>query len=287
MRGKKTSKKIGLFSICKTSKRCTLSSKKFPILINLRHLENDRCYALTHMPHGIGKLASLQSLSSFVVGNGIGRSSNHKVGSLSEFENLDQVRGQLGIKYLQNMRDVELVSMRKNLENKKYLESMRSKWGGSDQDKGGEEDKSVMEGLQPNTQLKELFIIGYGAKEFLSWIIDDKLASQLPNLIKIEIRECSRYNILPPFSQLPSLKSLELHNMKEMVELKEGSLGMPELFPFLESFTLTYLPKLKELWRMEDPSFSQLSELEITNCSNLAFLELHSSPSLSKLKKNE
>ena len=40
------------------------------------------------------------------------------------------------------------------------------------------------------------------------------------------------------------------------------------------------------MWRIEGPSFSQLSKLEIRDCENLASLELHSSPSLSKLKIN-
>ena len=57
-------------------------------LINHRHLENDDCHSLTHMPHGMGKLTSLQSLPLFVVGNGIGRLRNHKVRSLSELESL-------------------------------------------------------------------------------------------------------------------------------------------------------------------------------------------------------
>ncbi|KAL6313557.1 hypothetical protein AAG906_006921 [Vitis piasezkii] len=142
-------------------------------------------------------------------------------------------------------------------------------------------DKSVMEGLQPHQHLKDIFIEGYGGTE------------------------CK---ILPPFSQLPSLKSLKLDDMKEAVELKEGSLTTP-LFPSLESLELSDMPKLKELWRMdllaeEGPSFSHLSklyiyecsglaslhpspslsQLEIRNCHNLASLELHSSPCLSQLK---
>ncbi|RVW89658.1 putative disease resistance protein RGA4 [Vitis vinifera] len=100
--------------------------------------------------------------------------------------------------------------------------------------------------------------------------------------------EGDKCKILPPFSQLPSLKSLKLDDMKEAVELKEGSLTTP-LFPSLESLELSDMPKLKELWRMdllaeEGPSFSHLSQLEIRNCHNLASLELHSSPCLSQLE---
>ena len=89
----------------------------------------------------------------------------------------------------------------KNFWKKKNLESLGLEWGGSEQNRVGEGDKLVMEGLQPNPQLKELFISGYGAKEFPNWMMNDhELASRLSNLIKIEIRFCSECNVLPPFS---------------------------------------------------------------------------------------
>ncbi|KAL6311098.1 hypothetical protein AAG906_029202 [Vitis piasezkii] len=253
-------------------------------LINLRHLENDSCFNLAHMPHGIGKLTLL-----------------------NELKGLNQLRGGLCISNLQNVRDVELVSRGEILKGKQYLQSLRLEWKRWGQDGGYEGDKSVMEGLQPHPHLKDIFIAGYGGTEFPTWMMNDGLGSLFPYLIKIEISGCSRCKILPPFSQLPSLKSLKLHDMKEAVELKEGSLTTP-LFPSLESLELSDMPKLKELWRMdllaeEGPSFSclsklyihecsglaslhsspSLSQLNITDCHNLASLELHSSPSLSQL----
>ena len=266
--------------------------KRFPKnlgeLINLKHLENDVCIALTHMPRGIEKLTLLQSLPLFVVGNETGWLRNHKIGSLSELKSLNHLRGGLCIRNLQNVRDIELVSKGEILERKQYLQSLRLEWKRSGQDGGDEGDKSMMEGLQPHPHLKDIFIEGYGGTEFPSWMMNDGLGSLLPCLIKIEISRCSRCKILPPFSQLPSLKSLKLDDMKEAVELKEGSLTTP-LFPSLESLGLFNMPKLKELWRMdllaeEVPTFSHLSQLEIRNCHNLASLELHSSPCLSQLK---
>ncbi|XP_034677820.1 putative disease resistance protein RGA4 [Vitis riparia] len=261
-------------------------SKNIGELINLRHLENSGCDDLTHMPHVIGKLTLLQSLPLFVVGNDIGLR-NHKIGSLSELKGLNQLRGGLCISNLQNVRDVELVSRGEILKGK-HLQSLRLQWNRWGQDGGYEGDKSVMEGLQPHQHLKDIFIKGYGGTEFPSWMMNDGLGSLFPYLIKIEISGCSRCKILPPFSQLPSLKSLNLDDMKEAVELKEGSLTTP-LFPSLESLQLSYMPKLKELWRMdllaeEGPSFSHLSKLYIYECSGLASLELHSSPSLSQLE---
>nr|ADD17346.1 resistance protein XiR1.1 [Vitis arizonica] len=280
-------------------------------LINLRHLENSRCHRLTHMPHGIGKLTLLQSLPLFVVGNDIGQSRNHKIGGLSELKGLNQLRGGLCICNLQNVRDVELVSRGEILKGKQYLQSLILEWNRSGQDRGDEGDKSVMEGLQPHQHLKDIFIEGYEGTEFPSWMMNDELGSLFPYLIKIEILGWSRCKILPPFSQLPSLKSLKLNFMKEAVEFKEGSLTTP-LFPSLDSLQLSNMPKLKELWRMDllaekPPSFSHLSklyiygcsglaslhpspslsQLEIEYCHNLASLELHSSPSLSQLMIND
>ena len=88
-------------------------------LINLRHLENDGCDAWSHMPHEIGKLTSLQSLPVFVIENDIGWLRNYKVGSLSELKIHDQLREELHIKDLQNVRDVVMVSRRKSWKKKK------------------------------------------------------------------------------------------------------------------------------------------------------------------------
>ena len=103
-----------------------------------------------------------------------------------------------------------------------------------------------MEGLQPHPNLKEFFINCYGGRRFPSWMMNDGLGSLLPNIAKIEMTYCSRCQILPPFSQLPSLKSLLLNGMEEVENVKEGSSAMP-FFPSLQSLTLSWMPKLKGL----------------------------------------
>ena len=97
--------------------------KEFPKntqeLINLRHLENDGCINLTSMPFGIGDLTLLQSLSIFVVGNGRGHSRDNKIGSLIELKRLNNLRGELYIKNLENVRDGALETKEENLKGKK------------------------------------------------------------------------------------------------------------------------------------------------------------------------
>ena len=90
-----------------------------------------------------------------------------------------------------------------------------------------------------------------------------------------------------PISQLPSLKSLKLSEMDELVEFKESSSGTLVLFPSLESLELNGMSKLKELWRMDllaeqGSSFPCLSELYIRGCFDLA--SMHLPPSLSRLE---
>ena len=87
---------------------------------------------------------------------------------------------------------------------KKTIESLRLEWKIKYQNRVGEGDKWVMEGLQPNPQLKDLFIIGYGAKQFPNWMMNDhELASRILNLIKIEIWFCLECNVLPPHFPTP------------------------------------------------------------------------------------
>ena len=88
-------------------------------LINLRHLENVECDAWSHMPHEIGKLTSLQSLPVFVIENDIGWLRNYKVRSLSELESHDQLRDELHIKDLQNVRCCNGIQTKKSWEKKK------------------------------------------------------------------------------------------------------------------------------------------------------------------------
>ena len=265
------------FNECRNLKRFAKDTRK---LINLRHLGTDGCSHLTHILHEIGELTLLQSLPLFVVGDQRELSRDHTIGSLIELKRLNQLRGGLCIKNLQNAQ----VSKGEILKEKECLKSLRLEW--APEDNSDVDDELVMKGLQPRRNLKELYISGNRGERFPSWMMN----SLLPNLIKIEIRGCSRCQVLPPFSQLPSLQSLELWNMEVVEGMKEGSSTTnAEYFPALQLLKLNKMPKLKGLWRMgsgaeQGLSFPYLSELEIEECSKLTSFELHSSPSLSTSK---
>ncbi|PPS04553.1 hypothetical protein GOBAR_AA16122 [Gossypium barbadense] len=70
--------------------------KKIEKLVNLTHLACRDCFGLTHMPRGIGKLTSLETLSEFVVD----KDGSHGGADLSELRLLNNLRGQLQIRNL-------------------------------------------------------------------------------------------------------------------------------------------------------------------------------------------
>ncbi|RVW71860.1 putative disease resistance protein RGA1 [Vitis vinifera] len=165
---------------------------------------------------------------------------------------------------------------REILKEKECLKSLRLEW--APEDNSDVDDELVMKGLQPRRNLKELYISGNRGERFPSWMMN----SLLPNLIKIEIRGCSRCQVLPPFSQLPSLQSLELWNMEVVEGMKEGSSTTnAEYFPALQLLKLNKMPKLKDCggWVQE--------QSKITNCPDLTSFKLHSSPRLSTLEFEE
>ncbi|KAJ9672814.1 hypothetical protein PVL29_026162 [Vitis rotundifolia] len=250
--------------------------KEFPKdtreLINLRHLENDGCESLTYMPYRmIGELTFLESLPLFVIGTG------SKVGRLRK----------LRIKKLENVRDANVEFGEANLGAKQYIESLELEWSYGEEAQLGEDAESVMVGLRPHRILKELFITGYGGRVFPSWMMNGGLSCGLPNLSTINLESCSGCQILPPFVELPHLKSLKLQCL-EKVEYMDYCSSRGPFFPSLKYLELERMPKLKELWRRDlspthPPSIPCLLELKLTNCDELASLELHSSPLLSKL----
>jgi hypothetical protein len=142
-------------------------------LINLRHLNISGCVRLTHMPTGIGKLVHVQTWPIYIVGKGNGE-------SIAELNCLN-LRGELNIKCLENVRDAEEAKSA-NLK-EKHLHVLGLFWGddngnmglendteslhstgsslGDDSDARSREVEDILECLEPHPNLKKLFIKGY------------------------------------------------------------------------------------------------------------------------------
>ncbi|XP_042451419.1 putative disease resistance protein RGA3 [Zingiber officinale] len=233
----------------------------FAKLNNLRHLYMDFYSAVS----GIGLLTSLQELSRvFKVGE-------HE-GKISQLKHLNQLRGSLLIKGLENVRD-EREAKEAMLENKEYLEKLDLCWSPADKVNAAsiERNENVLRGLQPHSNLKELKIISYWGPMAPSWISETKLS----NIERIELFGCRIMQVFPPLGELPLLRVLRLVNLDFLEYIGNEVYGKADdqAFPMLEELVLLRLLQLKE-W--SEPKgggkitmMPRLRILEIQQCREL------------------
>ncbi|KAL7204051.1 hypothetical protein ACSBR2_017169 [Camellia fascicularis] len=177
---------------CKTIKKARHSSY-------MREQYED---SLKEMPLGIGKLASLQTLSNFIVT----KNSGHQ---LRELGNLIYLRGKLCLYGLQNVV-VPLDAREANLNDKKGLDVLSMEWSVNLNDsRDGRVETEVLEMLQPHKDLKELRIKGYLGTGFPNWIGDPLFS----NMTDLSLDNCENCASLPPLGQLSSLKKLYIEGM--------------------------------------------------------------------------
>ena len=267
-------------------------------LINLRHLEIDVYNKLTHMPGGLGELTQLRTLPLFLVGNesDSGEGSWHKKrmgGGLSELKFLNNLRGQLVIEGLSNAgrggggREANKEAI---LEGKQYLESLTLSYsysrGSGESEEEMEAIVSVMESLQPHSNLKVLHVEYYGGVRFPNWMMmmNDGLDLLLPNLVTITIGGCERCQVLPPFGQLPSLKVLHLEYLPAVENMKEDyPLSAKPFFPSLKTLSIYNMPRCSSNgWgkrpdvagQQPPPSYPYLEHLSLSNITAELCLQL-------------
>ncbi|KAF2309094.1 hypothetical protein GH714_000432 [Hevea brasiliensis] len=256
----------------------------------------DGCARLTHMPSGLEKLTSIQTLPRFIVAEN--KDCSPDSSKINELDGLNQLRGELHIEKLGNVRNVALESKAGNLKGKGCLRSLTLNWGTSPRAGQDEHDELLMQNLQPHSNLKELHVEGYGGVTFSTWL------SSLGNIVKITIKKCNRCQHLPPLQELRHLKFLSLEELMDL-EYIDNSSRQPSssviFFPSLKVLSLVELPNLKRWWREEAvvesmnnsnrastslgehqeqqpvvlPSFPCLSSLKIHHCFNLTSIPLH------------
>ncbi|XP_027337022.1 putative disease resistance protein RGA1 [Abrus precatorius] len=236
-------------------------------LKHLRYLDILDDFSLSGMPVGLGKLYSLQSLSTFVVGD----SQETKYGTLHELKDLN-LKGKLKIQHLDRVRDVAVESHDVNLKEKKFLHSLTLDWsigsiiGNS---------LPLLENLEPHRSLKRLEVKEYPGMRFPNWL------SLLTNVVDIRLYFLSNCRCLPPLERLPSLKSLDIEFLDELeyIYLYEDGFAVT-FFPSLQSLLLESCPKLRGWRRQGDDindshnlssplSFPHLSHLLLSKCPQL------------------
>ncbi|KAH7670284.1 P-loop containing nucleoside triphosphate hydrolase protein [Dioscorea alata] len=207
-------------------------------LVNLRHLKGDS--DKISRIHKLGKLKLLQELDEFTVMSEDG----HRI---EELKDMKQLRGVLHISHLDTLNTGEEAMLAKMNEKEQINKlELHWSWHSPEDDISGESDDSVLEGLQPHQNLKELQIYSYSGAKTPSWLQD----GYLTNLEALEFFCCWNLD-LQLIGQLHCLKSLKIEHLRKLRQVGHGVCEGEEenhhLFPQLRVLHLIRCPSLKEL----------------------------------------
>ncbi|XP_042027581.1 putative disease resistance protein RGA1 [Salvia splendens] len=221
-------------------------------LVNLRHLYIKD----VELPAEIGRLTSLQTLPCFKVGE-------EKGYHIEELGNLKNLKEKLVITNLERVCDKE-EALKANILQKQHLSELQFEWG---LDCWGERnDESVLEGLKPHANLKELSIDGYKGIKFPTWLRGEPQGSCLPlhNLIQIKLESCSECEEIT-LDHLPNLRSLFIRELKSLKCLSKMFFYNHRKLSYLD---ICYCDMLEALPDGLD-TLNSLKGLRIVGCGNL------------------
>ncbi|KAI0503691.1 hypothetical protein KFK09_014628 [Dendrobium nobile] len=227
----------------------------------------------------IGKLKSLQELHKFILRD----VSGYRIGELQTMNDLYK----LGINCLENVKDGE-EARNAQLCEKRKLTDLTLCWSRSCIDSTNSDlDENVLDNLLPPKCLRKLSIERYMGARSPIWMNN---VNWIFNLEKIELSDCSEWETLPPFGQLPYLKSLTLESMPKVkwLESKFNGNDKYRAFPLLEKLDIRGLEALEDWFEAGVAAevgclFPCLIQLELIDCPKLK--ELPSLPP--KLKSLE
>ncbi|KAK7856476.1 putative disease resistance rpp13-like protein 1 [Quercus suber] len=234
-------------------------------------------------------LTCLQTLQCFVVGQGTGF-------QIEELGRLNQLKGILGIRRLEHVKDKEASKTAKLVEKAKVY-ALGFCWSGG-REGNHNNDEEVLEGLQPHRYLKSLTIVGFGGEKFPSWMLTSHDARDgfllYSNLIDIQLIDCKKCEVLPTLGLLPCLRDLYISRMDNVRSIGTEFYGNYNdggydkiLFPCLKSLQLSSMPNLVEWTDAMEPTstgsvFPCLKDLTILECEQLKSAPCHF-PSLEEL----
>jgi len=177
------------------------------------------------------------------------------------------------------------------LIDKEYLQPLTIRWDLElDSDSNIDLFDKMLQSLQPNSNLQELIVEGYGGMRFPSWV------SNLSNLVRIRLESCRRLKHIPPLDGIPSLEELGICDLDDLECIDSegvGGKGVSMFYPSLRKLRISSCPRLKGWWKrwsrdeMNDDSdestieeglrmlcFPRLSSLSIFECPNLTSMPL-------------
>ncbi|BBG93396.1 NB-ARC domain-containing disease resistance protein, partial [Prunus dulcis] len=230
---------IGKLYNLQTLRATNCSLKEFPKavqnLINLRYVYCDKG---TKFPAGVlRRLTSLRKLSCSLMGS-----------EIEELAALNQLKGKLIIRNLEDVRNGDEASKAK-LEEKKKVRHFLFEWT-QNRSTTNNNEEDVLEGLQPHSELERLAIQFFMGTKFPSWMI------KLDNLKKIKLKGCNR------FEEVQHSAIYLILQLESLVS--SGPVYIVELLNIIGCGGLQSIPDLN--------LFTPLRELRIESCDRLESL---------------
>nr|UBY07203.1 NBS-LRR disease resistance protein [Dasypyrum villosum] len=224
---------------------------------HLKFLDLNGWHGSEKLPKDISRLVNLRHfLSSKELHSNIAEVGKMKcLHELKEFN----LGGKLTICNLETVASKGEASEAK-LRNKRNLKELRLVWGTDHQTV----DDDVLDGLQPNANLRVLGIINPCVVACPGWLCGDIGTKRLESLHLEGLSWCP----LPSFEQLPHLSSLTLKNIVGMTVFGPGFSGVTERsFMHLKKLEFENMPEL-EKWVGEPNSrlFSRLESIKVGGC---------------------
>ncbi|KAI0503731.1 hypothetical protein KFK09_014670 [Dendrobium nobile] len=216
----------------------------------------------------IGKLKSLQELYIFDLRD----VSGYRIGELKNMIDLYK----LGINCLENVKDGE-EARNAQLCEKRRLTDLTLCWSDNHIDSTNNDlDENVLDNLRPPKCLRKLRIHRYMGASSAIWMNNVNLLTNIKKIEEIQLFYCKEWETLPPFGQLPFLKSLELYNMPKVkwLESKINGIDKYRAFPLLEKLYIEGLEALEDWFEAgvaaEDGClFPCLIQLRLRHCPKL------------------
>uniref|UniRef100_A0ACD6AG50 Uncharacterized protein n=1 Tax=Avena sativa TaxID=4498 RepID=A0ACD6AG50_AVESA len=189
--------------------------------------------------------------------------------SLVQLKDLNKISGELSVRFLENVKNREEAA-KSHLDLKEHISKLELEWGSCDGAHDMDKCFEVLDALKPHRNLEELNISGYPGVKSPSWLESDWLR----RLEFICLRDCNRWEVLPPLGDLPLLRTLEVRRMDELKALGQEFFGRIG-FPSLERFLLERLPKLEWCLVDNDQVLQNLRHLSVASCPRLRAYPTH------------
>ncbi|XP_078167763.1 putative disease resistance protein RGA3 isoform X2 [Carex rostrata] len=229
-------------------------------LISLRRFEN--FWGMSHISN-VGRLTSLQCLDQFLARKEHGN-------ELHQLENLNQLRGEMRISGLENVRNIA-DAVKANMQNKKYLEKLHFKWSSDERDTHNvtglfTQHVQLLDALQPHPNTSALTLIGFKGERFPNWLLS---RNSLEHLTSLTLMNCDKVEGISSIDEsLPKCRSLILWGLKNLKK-------MPLLPPNLTNLVIDHLPQLSyfsedDLLMKEERKKSKLEDMKkVAECLKL------------------